>query len=87
MKEYNWNYERDPISILEYVSRISEQISDVCLTMRECDGDMWLSEVRNRITFIVPIIFSHSDISMYFSFANSAACVSASRTDKPDRSS
>ena len=46
MKEYNWNYERDPISILEYVSRISEQISDVCLTMRECDGDMWLSEVR-----------------------------------------
>ncbi len=46
MIEYNWNYERDPISILEYVSRISEQISDVCLTMRECDGDMWLSEVR-----------------------------------------
>ena len=46
MKEYNWNYERDPIPILEYVSRISEQISDVCLTMRECDGDMWLSEVR-----------------------------------------
>jgi len=46
MKEYNWNYKRDPISMLEYVSRISEQISDICLTMRECDGDMWLSEVR-----------------------------------------
>ena len=67
MKEYNWNYERDPISILEYVSRISEQISDVCLTMRECDGDMWLSEVRklydmeHKLTYLVGQIKKESE--------------------------
>ena len=46
MKKYNWNYKGDPISLLTYVSRMSEKMSGICLTMRECDGDIWLSEVR-----------------------------------------
>jgi len=46
MKEYNWNYERDPISILKYVERIYDQINEVCHTLREFDGDMYISDLR-----------------------------------------
>lgn len=46
MKEYNWDYKSDPISLLTYVKKICDKIDNVCESLRECDGDMWLSDLR-----------------------------------------
>ena len=46
MKKYNWNYERDPIPILNYIERIHDQINDVCQTLRDFEGDMYISDLR-----------------------------------------
>jgi len=46
MREYNWNYERDPVSISVYVKRISEEITGICQTLRDLEGDMYVSDLR-----------------------------------------
>ena len=40
---YKWKYNRE-IELEEYIKRVHEKISSACTTMRECDGDMWLSD-------------------------------------------
>lgn len=47
MRKYNWNYNRDPMSLFSYVKKISDNIENICESLRECDGDMYLSDVRN----------------------------------------
>jgi len=46
MKEYNWDYNSDPISLFTYVKKVCDNIDNVCETLRECDGDMYLSDLR-----------------------------------------
>jgi len=46
MKEYNWDYNSDPISLFTYVKKVCDNIDNVCETLRECDGDMYLSDLK-----------------------------------------
>ena len=46
MKKYNWDSKSDPISLLTYVKKVCDNIDNVCETLRECDGDMYLSDLR-----------------------------------------
>ena len=46
MKKYNWDYKSDPISLLTYIKKVCDNIDNVCEGLRECDGDMWLSDLR-----------------------------------------
>ena len=67
MKEYNWNYERDPISILNYIERIYDQINDVCQTLRDFEGDMYISDLRklydmeHKLAYLVEQIKKESE--------------------------
>ena len=46
MKEYNWNWDSDPISLYSYAKKVCDDIDDICEKLRECDGDMYLSDLR-----------------------------------------
>ena len=46
MKEYNWNYNSDPISLFTYVKKVCDNVDGICERLRDCDGDMYLSDLR-----------------------------------------
>ncbi|MEK9894950.1 MAG: hypothetical protein VW518_00805 [Burkholderiaceae bacterium] len=46
MTEYNWDYNSDPVSLLTYVKKVCDNIDNICESLRECDGDMYLSDLR-----------------------------------------
>tara|TARA_A100001391_G_scaffold33005_1_gene17751 strand:- start:1719 stop:1931 length:213 start_codon:yes stop_codon:yes gene_type:complete len=46
MPTYYWNYNSDSISLLTYVKKVCDNIDNICESLRECDGDMYLSDLR-----------------------------------------
>ena len=40
---YKWKYNKE-IELEEYIEKVYNKVSSACTTMRECDGDMWLSD-------------------------------------------
>ena len=46
MPIYYWNYNSDSISLLTYVKKVCDNIDNICESLRECDGDMYLSDLR-----------------------------------------
>ena len=46
MKKYYWDHDNDPISLFSYVKKICDNIDIICESLRECDGDMYLSDLR-----------------------------------------
>lgn len=50
VKKYNWVYSnRVQYTLEEYMSKIHELISSPVTQMRECDGDLFMSEYQKLI--------------------------------------
>ena len=50
VKKYNWFYsDRVQYTLEEYISKIHELISSPITQMRECDGDLFMSEYQKLI--------------------------------------
>ena len=46
MKKYYWNHDNDPISLFSYIKKVCDSVDAICESLRECDGDMYLSDLR-----------------------------------------
>ena len=50
VKKYDWFYNDNKYTLLEYLTRVEELISSPVTQMQECDGDLFMSEYHKLIS-------------------------------------
>ena len=49
-KKYVWKYNEQQVTIEEYIKKINELTENAINNLREMEGDMYLSDLRNLCT-------------------------------------
>ncbi len=49
VKKYDWFYNDNKYTLLEYLTKVEELISSPVTQMQECDGDLFMSEYQKLI--------------------------------------
>jgi len=49
-KKYSWNYAEDECTLLEYLKKLNDLLSSPIDQMRECDGDILMSEFGKLVS-------------------------------------
>lgn len=50
VKKYNWFYQDNKYTLLEYLTELRDLINSPVTQMQECDGDLFMSEYQKLIT-------------------------------------
>ena len=50
VKKYNWVYDDDKYTLLEYLTELNKLISSPVTQMQECEGDLFMSEYQKLVT-------------------------------------
>jgi len=49
-KKYNWFYQDNKYTLLEYLTELRDLINSPVTQMQECDGDLFMSEYQKLVT-------------------------------------
>ena len=50
VKKYDWSYNDNKYTLLEYLTKVEELISSPVTQMQECDGDLFITEYHKLIS-------------------------------------
>jgi len=50
VKKYNWFYQDNKYTLLEYLTELRDLINSPVTQMQECDGDLFMSEYQKLVT-------------------------------------